>query len=91
MAGSAVKRMRGMEAAMPAPPLCAPPAPNFLGTAFAKAAAPGSLIFMISGSRESLANTRFTGMHRLAIFDFDHSLIDDNSDTLVVRGRGGWG
>ena len=25
-------------------------------------------------------------MHRLAIFDFDHSLIDDNSDTLVVSG-----
>ena len=23
-------------------------------------------------------------MDRLAIFDFDHSLIDDNSDTLVV-------
>ena len=23
-------------------------------------------------------------MNRLAIFDFDHSLIDDNSDTLVV-------
>lgn len=23
-------------------------------------------------------------MDRLAVFDFDHSLIDDNSDTLVV-------